>query len=132
MPLLDPLPQAVSPALVAATLDCLPHIAMRARTTSRTCIHIALALGAAPGEATSLLVRFIAADAVLADARWSAWRAVLRRSPFEMRQRFDALVVELIATMPLDAALRFDADDFFAALLGEAAASLHANDNPPH
>lgn len=123
-------PHPIRAALVAATLDCLPHLAKRVRPTAYTYVHIAL--GAAPEEAATLLVRFRAAKAVLADARWNVWRDVMRRSSFDVRQRLDDLVIELIATLPLDAGLRFDVECFFAALLAEAAVSLHDNDNRPH
>lgn len=123
---------SISPALVSATLDCLPFVAAHRGATPRVFIHIALALGATPADAVALVLRFVAAEAVLADRRWSAWRSVIRGSDAGTRRRLDALVIALIATLPLDGALRFDADCFFASLLGDLAVSHGNNDNALH
>lgn len=108
---------SLNPALVAAVLDCLPQLTPAQRSEPRVFLHIASALGAAPREAASLLVRLRAAETLMGDVRWQQWRRYFKQADRVSRLRFDALLMQLIASAPLDERANFDADIFFSQLL---------------
>ena len=68
-------------------------------------------------EAITLLVRIRAAGIVMADPRWPKWSRYFRSNPQTTYRVFDAVVLDIIATLPLDASLRFAPEIFFDALL---------------
>ena len=69
------------------------------------------------GEADALLVRIRAAAIILRDPRWQNWATYFKATTPGMHRAFDAVMLDVIATLPLDAALRFSPDAFFDALL---------------
>ena len=121
-PALAPLP----PSLIASTLDVVLHVPDSERRQPHMFMKIAIALGAGPAEAAGVHFRLRAAESLLADARWQPWRYYFRTADHERHRAFDALVIALIATMPMTQDVRFTADAFFAALLTRVDASSDA------
>lgn len=53
----------------------------------------------------------------MGDVRWQQWRRYFKQADRVSRLRFDALLMQLIASAPLDERANFDADIFFSQLL---------------
>ena len=107
----------ISPALVACALN---HLALAPAHLSRdpdAMLDLTRRIGCTEHEALALLVRIRAAGIALADPRWPRWSEYFRSNPPETFRVFDAVVLDIIATLPLNASLRFSADEFFDALL---------------
>ena len=68
-------------------------------------------------DANALLVRIRATAIILGDPRWQNWSAYFRASTPEMHRAFDVVMLDCVATLPLDASLKFCPDEFFDALL---------------
>lgn len=115
-PLLAPL----SAALIASTLDCLPLLPADQQRDPRIFAKIALALGAEAHEAAGVHLRLRATEVLFADPRWLPWKVYFRSADYAARSAFDAIVISLIAAMPMTRAANFAADDFFTALIARA------------
>jgi hypothetical protein len=108
----------VSPALVAAALDCLAFLPDGHRLEPSLLMEVTRTITADQSQAAALLVRIRATANILRDPRWPAWAMYYRASTPSQHRAFDAVMLDCVATLPLDAALRFSADAFFEALLG--------------
>jgi len=108
----------VPPAMIGAALDRLAHLRMDYRLGPDIIIAVARAIGCSDAETPALLSRIRAAAIVMNDSRWPAWPAQMMTATVEERQAFDAVMLRTVAGLPLSADLTFDADAFFAHLLG--------------
>jgi hypothetical protein len=109
----------IPPALVAAALDCLaflPDGTLRLEPSLLTAITRKITTNTR--DADALLVRIRAAAIIFGDPRWQTWSTHFRASTPEMYRAFDAVMLDCVATLPLDASLKFCPDEFFDALLG--------------
>lgn len=113
---------AVSPALIASTLDCLALLPKTERLVPAQLMIITGTLARDGNEAAALLVRIRAAAIVMRDQRWPSWSTYFKSSDTDQRCAFDSTVSIVIAGLPLDATLKFDADAFFDALLARVPA----------
>ena len=111
--------------LIAAAFDRLAQIPAGSRIEPEPLIAMARSIGCRDTEISALLVRIRAAAIVLADPRWSPWAAYFETCDPQARCVFDAGLPSVIAELPLDSALRFEADRFFRVLLTIAEASGH-------
>lgn len=112
----------VSPALIAAAFDRLAWVPAGSTLHRRLLITMARSVGCTDTEMPALLVRIRAAAIVFADPRWLPWAAHFKACDGDARRNFDAGLLTVIAELPLNSALRFDADRFFGALLAVARA----------
>ena len=110
----------LSAVLIASTLDCLPLLPADQQRDPRIFAKIALALGAEAHEAAGVHLRLHATEVLFADPRWQPWKAYFRSADRPARIAFDALVILLIATMPMTKTAGFIADDFFELLIARA------------
>ena len=117
----DPKTIVIAPAVVSAALDCLAVLADLDPVRPSHMHMIAKALGCREPEATALTLRLRATAHVLNDPRWPAWSRLYKTAGIDVRRQFDCRLVLLIAELELDAACRFHADSFLAALLDEFA-----------
>jgi hypothetical protein len=117
----DPRTIVIAPAVVSAALDCLAVLADLDPVRPSHMHMIAKALGCREPEATALTLRLRATAHVLNDPRWPAWSKFFKTAGIDVRRQFDWRIVLLITELELDAACRFPADRFFAALLVEFA-----------
>ncbi len=108
----------IPPALVAAALDCLAFIPDGHRLEPTLLIAVTRTITTNTNEADALLVRIRAAAIILCDPRWQAWSAYFRASTPAMHRAFDVVMLDCVATLPLDGSLKFCPDEFFDALLG--------------
>ncbi|NOT72072.1 MAG: hypothetical protein HOP09_12590 [Hyphomicrobium sp.] len=116
----DPRTVVVTPAVIAAALDCL--VAFDHDPISPGHMHlIAQALGCREPEATALTLRLLATADVLNDRRWVPWSQLTRTMSRGDRQQFDRMFLLTVSSLPLDDCGRFDADAFFGDLLFFAA-----------
>lgn len=116
---------SLHPAVIGAALDCLAAVPEFELHDPAHFQALAAALGLPRGDALTLIRRLAAAARVMEDPRWRPWTRYARTLPPPARARFDAMVLALIAGMPLPALAMFDADCFFDALLGRAAPELN-------
>jgi hypothetical protein len=107
----------ISSALVAIALDHLAFIPGSQPFDPDALLDLTRRVSATEIEAITLLVRIRAAAIALADPRWPSWSHYFRSNPPESYRVFDAVVLDIIATLPLDASLRFAPEIFFDALL---------------
>ena len=107
----------IPPALVAAALDCLSFMPNGHRLEPSLLIAVTRTITADTREADALLVRIRATAIILGDPRWQNWSAYFRASTPEMHRAFDVVMLDCVATLPLDASLKFCPDEFFDALL---------------
>jgi hypothetical protein len=107
----------IPPALVAAALDCLAFMPDGHRLEPSLLIAVTRTITANRHEADALLVRIRAAAIILGDPRWPSWSAYFRASTPEMHRAFDVVMLDCVATLPLDASMKFCPDEFFDALL---------------
>ncbi|MBX9683034.1 MAG: hypothetical protein K2X41_04520 [Hyphomicrobium sp.] len=117
----DPRTAIVAPAVISAALDCLAVLTDIDPIRPSHMHLIAKALGCREPEAIALTLRLQATAHVLNDPRWPAWSRFYKAAAIDVRRQFDGRLVLLIAELELDAACRFPADRFFAALLDECA-----------
>jgi hypothetical protein len=108
----------ISPALVANALDHLALVPGHQPLDPDALLDLTRRVSRTEMEAITLLVRIRAAGIAMADPRWPKWSRYFRSNPPETYRVFDAVVLDIIATLPLDTSLRFVLDDFFDALLG--------------
>jgi hypothetical protein len=114
---------SISPALVAAALDCLAYIPDGHQLEPALLIAVTRTITPDTAEADALLIRIRAAAIVLCDPRWPKWSAYFRAQDRARRAAFDHAVLAVVAGLPLDASLKFVSADFFAALLERADAA---------
>jgi hypothetical protein len=107
----------VSPALVAAALDCLAFMPDGYKLEPLQLMAMTRAISGNASEAEALLVRIRAAAIVMCDPRWPKWSAVHKTQSFELRRAFDHAVLDVVAALPLDASLKFNTTGFFDAVL---------------
>lgn len=117
----DPKAVIIAPDLVAAALDCLAVIADLDPVGPVHIRAISEALGCREPEATALTLRIIATVDVMHDQRWQPWSRLHKSLTRDGRCIFDGVFIGIVATKPIDARGRFDADSMFAALLDEFA-----------
>ena len=108
---------SIPPALVAAALDCLAFMPNGHRLEPSLLIAVTRTITTNTRDADALVVRIRAAAIILADPRWQNWSTYFRASTPEMRRAFDVVMLDCVATLPLDASLKFCPDEFFDALL---------------
>ena len=107
----------IPPALVAAALDCLAFMPDGHRLEPSLLIAVTRTITSNTNDADALLVRIRATAIILRDPRWQSWSAYFRASTPEMHRAFDVVMLDCVATLPLDASLKFCPDEFFDALL---------------
>ncbi len=107
----------IPPALVAAALDCLAFMPDGHRLEPSLLIAVTRTITTNTNDADALLVRIRAAAIILCDPRWQSWSTYFRASSPEMHRAFDVVMLDCVATLPLDASLKFCPDEFFDALL---------------
>ena len=107
-------------ALIGAALDCLAQLPDGHRLGPSLLVSVARAIGCSNTETPALPTRIRAAAIVMKDQRWPAWPIAMKWAGVEERQAFDAAMLQIIAALPLMQDLRFNADDFFDALLVSA------------
>ena len=107
----------IAPALVAAALDCLAFMPNGYRLEPSMLIAVTRTITTDVREADALLVRIRAAAIILNDPRWPKWSAYFKASTPQMHRAFDVVMLDCVATLPLDPSLRFSPDTFFDALL---------------
>jgi hypothetical protein len=108
---------SISPALVAAALDCLAFMPDGHRLAPSVLIAVTRTIAPNVGEADALLVRIRAAAIVFCDPRWPQWSAYFKAQDRATRAAFDHAVLAVVAELPLNAALKFAATDFLDAVL---------------
>ena len=113
----------VHPALVASAFDCLALFHPTQRLRPRLLIAVVCTVGGTEHDARALLVRIRAAAVMLRDPRWLPWSAYFKACSADAHAAFDAIVLDLVATLPLDASLLFSPNDFFDALLARVPVS---------
>ena len=77
---------------------------------------VAICTGRDEQEAAALFVRLVTAAFICRDQRWQCWR-VASRSSLDALIAFEASVLDLFASLPLEHDLAASADAFFAAML---------------
>jgi len=102
---------------IAAAFDRLARIPAGSTLHPGLLITMASSNGCHDRELLALLVRLRAAAIVFADQRWLPWVHVFKVCDADAHRAFDAALFAVIAELPLTAALRFDPDRFFRALL---------------
>jgi len=107
----------IQPAQVAELLDCLKHVPVGMRLDSVVLFGLARGIGCSDSETPALIVRIRATAIVFNDPRWLPWSAYFRSCSPEAHQAFDAVVLKVVAELPLTQALTFNANLFFRALL---------------
>ena len=107
----------IPPALIAAALDCLAFMPDGHRLEPSLLIAVTRTITTNTHDADALLIRIRAAAIILRDLRWQNWSKYFKASTPELHRAFDAVMLDCVATLPLDAALRFSPDEFFDALL---------------
>ena len=107
----------IPPALVAAALDCLAFMPDGHRLEPSLLIAVTRTITTNTDDANALLVRIRATAIILGDPRWQNWSVYFRASTPEMHRAFDVVMLDCVATLPLDASLKFCPDEFFDALL---------------
>ena len=107
----------IPPTLVAAALDCLAFMPNGYRLEPSLLIAVTRTITTDAREADALLVRIRAAAIILRNPRWSKWSAYFKASTPQMHRAFDVVMLDCVATLPLDPSLRFSPDAFFDALL---------------
>jgi hypothetical protein len=116
MPLsLSNITHTVSPNLIAATILALPVDAIR-RNQLDTIVTTACKRAATQDEAVALLIRIRAAAILFRDLQWLAFMTGIRVKASNELTLVDGIILELIATRPLDASLHFVTDDFCNAM----------------
>lgn len=113
----DPRTVVIAPAVVAAALDCLAHLACLDPVRPAHMHLIARALGCAGPEAQALTLRLVATAIVFHDPRWPAWSRFHKAQSLTGRRIFESTLTQAVACTPIDAAGRFHADAFFDDLL---------------
>ena len=108
---------SISPALVAAALDCLAFIPDGHRLELSVLIAVTRTMAPNVGEADALLVRIRAAAIVFCDPRWSKWSTYFKAQDRATRAAFDHAVLAVVAELPLNASLKFPATEFLDAVL---------------
>ena len=108
---------SISPALVAAALDCLAFIPDGHRLEPSLLIAVTRTIAPNVGEADALLIRIRAAAIVFCDPRWPKWSNYFKAQNRATRAAFDYAVLAVVAELPLDASLKFAATDFLDAVL---------------
>ncbi len=111
-----PVVVAVPPLLIGTCIDRLRRLPPAPSRTSDQLILVAVCTGRDEQEAAALFVRLVTAAFICRDQRWLAWR-VASRSPLNAAIAFEATVLDLFATLPLEHDLAASADAFFAAIL---------------
>ena len=112
----------VPPALVAAAFDTLARVPIEHRLQPSMIIAVSRRHGGNSAQSLALLARIRAAAIVLRDPRWLPWAAYFKRCDGDAHCLFDAVLLHLVATLPLTPTLHFVSDDFFEALLDRAPA----------
>ena len=107
---------AVTPALIGVCIDRLQRLPQSHARTSEQLLLVATCTGRNEREAAALFVRLVTAAFICRDSRWPRWRSVSQAS-VTANIAFEALVLDLFATLPLKQDLTASADGFFAALL---------------
>ena len=115
----------IAPEQVADLLDCLKHVPVDFRLEPDLLFQLARRIGCSESETPALVVRIRATAIVFSDPRWLPWSAYFRFCSPEAHQAFDAVVLKIVAELPLTQALTFDANLFFRALLLLAAPDGH-------
>ena len=110
----------LAPALIGAALDCLAQLPDGHRLDPSLLVSVARAIGCSSSETPALLTRIRAVAIVMNDPRWPAWPVAMKTADVEERQAHGAALLQIIAALPLMQDLRFNADDFFDALLVRA------------
>ncbi|MEQ1615646.1 MAG: hypothetical protein ABL904_23065 [Hyphomicrobiaceae bacterium] len=112
----------VPPALVAAAFDTLARVPLEHRLEPSMIIAISRRYGGDNAQSLALLARIRAAAIVLRDPRWRLWAAYFQNSDRDARCLFDAVLLHLVASLPLTPTLHFVSDMFFDALLARVPA----------
>jgi hypothetical protein len=107
----------IPPALVAAALDCLAFMPDGHRLEPSLLIAVTRTITTNTDDANALLVRIRATAIILGDPRWQNWSTYFKASTPEMHRAFDVVMLDCVATLPLDASLKFCPNEFFDALL---------------
>ena len=107
----------IPPPLVAAALDCLALMPTGHRLEPSLLIAVTRAITTNTNDANALLVRIRAAAIILGDPLWQSWSAYFRASTPELHRAFDVVMLDCVATLPLDASMKFCPAEFFDALL---------------
>ena len=115
----------IAPAQVAELLDCLKHVPVEFRLKPDLLFQLARGIGCSDSETPALVVRIRATAIVFNDPRWLPWSAYFRACPPDAHKAFDAVVLKIVAELPLTQALTFNANLFFRALLLLAAPDGH-------
>jgi hypothetical protein len=115
---------SISPALVAAALDCLAFIPDGHRLEPSVLIAVTRTIAPNVGEADALLVRIRAAAIVFCDPRWPKWSAYFKAQDRATRAAFDHAVLAVVAQLPLNASLKFTVTDFLDAVLEHVDAAI--------
>ncbi len=115
----------VPPALLAATFDTLANFPVGQRVEPALLIAISRRIGGSDAQSVALLARIRAAAIVLRDPRWLPWTAYIRTCGRDTYCLFDAAILQIVASLPLPPALRFDADHVFDDVLARALANGH-------
>lgn len=113
----------VNPDLVACAFDCLALFHPAQRLRPPLLIAVVCTVGGTEQDARALLVRIRAAAVLLRDPRWLPWSAYFKSCSPDAHTAFDAIVLELVALLPVDPSLLFSADDFFKSLLARVKVS---------
>ena len=113
----------IAPTLVASALDCLSLVPRDRRLEPALLVAITRTVSATDSEAAALLVRIRAAATVLCDPRWPPWSNYFKACTPDAHATFDSVVLDLVATLPLDSSLRFSADLFFQTLIARVPAA---------
>ncbi|RTL63053.1 MAG: hypothetical protein EKK41_24200 [Hyphomicrobiales bacterium] len=111
-----PIVVSVPPALIGICLDRLQRLPPAPSHASDHLLLVATCTASNEDEAAALFVRLVTAAFICRDARWRQWRT-FSRSSVDAAIAFEALVIHLFATLPLQDVLHRSADDFFAALI---------------
>ena len=85
---------SISPALVAAALDCLAYIPDGHQLEPALLIAVTRTITPDMAEADALLIRIRAAAIVLCDPRWPKWSAYFRAQDRARRAAFDHAVLD--------------------------------------
>jgi hypothetical protein len=113
---LSTIASTVSPDLIAATVAAIPPVAIEQSNQLHTIIATACSTASSQDEALALLIRMRAAAILFRDKQWLDCISRIRTNASCQLAMKDGIILELIATQPLDASLHFDTDDFCNAM----------------
>jgi hypothetical protein len=105
----------VSPNLIAATIQALPVDAI-GRNQLDTIVNTACKRAGTQNEAVALLIRIRAAAILFREPQWLAFMSSIRVTASNRMTMMNGIILDLIATQPLDASFHFVTDDLCHAM----------------